>query len=135
MFDCVISCDEIFQVTVPSEEGSELLQLVCRVSGLEEEEDKDEELDEEHDIDMPDCHRGRITAETSVYLSVEGSAQAFSLVNVVQKPASPPLANVVTICTSDEEGACDLLALAFLSDLIGPLVFLPFFLPSFCALF
>ena len=63
MYDCVISCDEIFQVTVPSENGSDL-QLVCRVGGLEEDLDGTAEVDEEHDIDMPDCHRGRISAET-----------------------------------------------------------------------
>jgi len=104
MYDCVISCDEIFQVTVPSINGHSS-QLVCRVSELEEdaEGNDEEEVDEEHDIDMPDCHRGRITAETAVYLTVEGSTEVFELINNVDKPSSAPLTNVVTILTADEE--------------------------------
>jgi hypothetical protein len=64
MYDCVISRDEVFQVTVTSESGTDL-QLVCRVGDLEEDvDDAEDAVDEEHDIDMPDCYRGRITAET-----------------------------------------------------------------------
>ena len=63
MFDCIISCDEIFLVTVPTVDGGEI-QLVCRTGEVEEDIDLEQEVDEDHDIDMPDCYRGRITAET-----------------------------------------------------------------------
>lgn len=102
MFDCVISTDEIFQVTTRTESGDQL-KLVCRVGELEEDVDAMECVDEENDIDMPDCYRGRITADTSVYVDVEGSASNFNLTNIVEKPSSPEIPNVVTVYTSDDE--------------------------------
>lgn len=67
MFDCVVSRDEVFVVTVcPEDSSRKPIQLVCRVGDLDEdvEENEDRDFDEENDIDIPDCYRGRITAET-----------------------------------------------------------------------
>lgn len=42
--------------------------------------------------------------QQAVYLSVEGSTESFYLENVLEKPSSSPLMNVVSVLSSDEEG-------------------------------
>jgi hypothetical protein len=109
--DSIVTFEEIFVVTV---EG---INLVGRFAELcpdkdveiadEENNDGDMELDDDHDLALPDHYRGVVDASTEIFVAVddvEASATArLVLVDSRPMPQTPPPKDIVHILTNDLE--------------------------------